>query len=117
MNEEKITRAMVADGKVLIEQPDGSFRPTKGKTDWARVNALTDEEIEAAAKADPDAGLLDEEFWKKAQVVMPHSKRHQGMRLDVEVIEWFKAQGPGWQTRMNAVLKSYVEVQKRHPKP
>jgi uncharacterized protein (DUF4415 family) len=41
-------------------------------------------------------------------------KRHQGIRLDADVLDWLKAQGPGWQTRMNAVLKSYVEARKRH---
>jgi len=118
MSEGKTTRAMLTpDGTVLIEQPDGSFRATSGKTDWERVKALTEDEIEAAANTDPDAGILDDEFWKNARVVMPQTKRHQGMRLDVEVIEWFKAQGPGWQTRMNAVLKSYVEAQKRGHSP
>ena len=117
MSDENITRAVLADGKVLIRQPDGSYREATAKTDWERVNARTDEEVEAAALADVDAPPLDDQFWEKARVVVPPRmpKRHQGMRLDADVIEWFKAQGPGWQTRMNAVLRSYVEAQKhRH---
>ena len=78
---------------------------------------MTDAEIETAAQADTDAPPPDEEFWRSARVVMPEPRmaKHQGMRLDAEIIDWFKSQGPGWQTRMNAVLKSYVDAHKRRP--
>jgi uncharacterized protein (DUF4415 family) len=117
MSDESTTRAaLTQDGKVMIEQPDGSYRKADSKTDWQRVNALTEDEIEAAARADADAQPLDDAFWADAHIVMPQRipKKHQGMRLDAEVIDWFKAQGPGWQTRMNAVLRSYVEARKKH---
>lgn len=117
MSDESTTRAeLTQGGKIMIEQPDGSYREAEGKTDWQRVNALTDAEIEAAARADADAPPLDDAFWANARVVEPPRlpKKHQGMRLDADVLDWFKAQGPGWQTRMNAVLKSYVRAQKRH---
>lgn len=117
MNDANTTKAVLThDGKVMIEQPDGSYREAAGRTDWDRVNALSEDEVEAAARTDPDAPPLDDEFWRNARVVLSPRvpKRHQGMRLDAEVLDWFKAQGPGWQTRMNAVLKSYVEAQKRH---
>lgn len=115
-NPAKIVSAVLVDGKTMIWQADGSFREADSKTDWNRVAALTNAEVEAAAKADMEAPQPDEEFWRTARVVMPEprpAKRHQGMRLDAEVIDWFKGQGPGWQTRMNAVLKSYVEAHKR----
>ncbi len=115
---EVITGAILTEaGKVLIEQPDGSYRRAKGRTDWRRVNALTNAAIERAAQSDPDAPLLDERFWATARVVVPPRipKRHQGMRLDQDVIDRFKAQGPGWQTRMNAVLRSYVDAHKKEP--
>lgn len=116
MTDSNTTKAMLAHGaKPLIQQADGSFREATARTDWDRVNALSEDEIEAAAKADPDAPPLDDSFWETARVVMPQRvpKRHQGMRLDAEIIDWFKAQGPGWQTRMNAVLRSFVEAQKK----
>jgi uncharacterized protein (DUF4415 family) len=116
MSDVNITKAVLtADGKVLIKQPDGSYRAATGGTDWDQINARSDEEVEAAARTDPDAPPLDDEFWRNARIVVPprNPKRHQGMRLDAEVLDWFKAQGPGWQTRMNAVLKSYVEARKR----
>ena len=116
MKQARMTKAVLTpDGAVTIEQPDGTHSPAVVGTDWDRVESLSDADIDAAAQAYPDSQPLDDAFWQKAGVVFSPRvpKRHQGMRLDAEVIDWFKAQGPGWQTRMNAVLKSYVETQKR----
>jgi len=116
MSDESTTRAVpTQDGGVMIEQPDGSYRKAEAKTDWQCVSAMTEEEIEAAARSDADALPLDEDFWAKARIVMPQRvpKKHQGMRLDADVLHWFKAQGPGRQTRMNAVLRSYVEARRK----
>jgi uncharacterized protein (DUF4415 family) len=113
----KIVSAVLADGKTMIRQADGTFRKAGSKTNCARVAALRDAEVEAAAKADTEAPQPDEDFWRTARVVMPEprpAKRHQGLRLDAEIIDWLKEQGPGWQTRMNAVLKSHVKAQRRH---
>lgn len=112
----RIVKAKLENGKTMIQQADGTFRGAECETDWERVRAMTSTEVEAAALADTDAPPPDEEFWRTARVIMPEprpAKRHQGMRLDADVIDWFKLQGPGWQTRMNAVLRSYVEAQKR----
>ena len=60
---------------------------------------------------------IDEDFWRKARVVMPgeHSKTPVTIRLDSDVLSWFKAQGKGYQTRINAVLRSFVEAQRQSP--
>ena len=79
------------------------------RTDWARVDALTEEELEASIDHDEE-GEID---WSSVQVGFPGPKRQLTVRFDADVIEWFKAQGPGYQTRMNAVLRSYVEARKR----
>jgi len=64
-------------------------------------------------KSDPNAQKysVDKDFWENARVVMPDSrpKQHTGIRLDADVLDWFKSQGKGWQTRINAVLRSYYE--------
>ena len=52
------------------------------------------------------------DFWKRARVVMPPGKTSVHLRVDSDVFEWFKKQGDGHLTRMNAVLRSYVEAQK-----
>lgn len=86
----------------------------KGDTDWERVDALTDEDIERAIAEDPDAApLLDEEWFRKAELVRLVPKAPISIRLDQEVVDWFKAQGPGYQSRMNAVLKAYVQAHKK----
>jgi uncharacterized protein (DUF4415 family) len=72
---------------------------------------LTDEEIEAAVAADPDAApIADEKFWRNARLVAPMSKQPTSIRLDPEVLNWFKRAGKGYQTRINAVLRTYMEA-------
>ena len=59
--EEGITRAKLIDGKVMIEQADGSYRESEDRTDWARVDAFTDEDIERMAKDDGDDAVFPED--------------------------------------------------------
>ena len=61
----------------------------------------------------PEAASLGTEFWKTAKVVMPRGKTSVHLRLDGDVLEWFKSQGAGHLTRMNAVLRSYYEAHRR----
>ncbi len=57
-----------------------------------------------------DIPELDEEFWKKAKVQFPDTKASVHIRLDRDVLEWLKGQGKGYQTRINAILRSYYEA-------
>ena len=83
-----------------------------GDSDWARVDALTDEDIERAIAEDPDAApILDADWFRNAELVIPAAKVPTSMRVDGDVMDWFKAQGRGWQTRMNAVLRAYAKAQ------
>ena len=62
-------------------------------------------------RKDAPAYAVDDAFWDKARVVMPPPRKvHTGIRFDADLLDWFKAQGKGWQTRMNAVLRSYMEA-------
>jgi uncharacterized protein (DUF4415 family) len=61
----------------------------------------------------PEAESLGEEFWKSARVVVPPGKTSVHLRLDKDVVEWFRARGKGHLTRMNAVLRAYVDAQNR----
>jgi uncharacterized protein (DUF4415 family) len=58
----------------------------------------------------PEAESLGEEFWKSARVVVPSGKTSVHLRLDSDVVEWFKARGKGHLTHMNAVLRAYVDA-------
>ena len=75
---------------------------------------MRDREIEAAIKADPDAApILDKNWFKQASVVMTERKVPISLRMDREVVEWFKAHGKRYQSRMNAVLKAYVQAHRK----
>lgn len=77
-------------------------------TDWDRAAATTPEEVEAQIAADPDeAGMIVD--WDSVTTEMPQPKVGVHMRLDRDVIDWFRKSGKGYQTRINAVLRSYVD--------
>ncbi|MGA2892905.1 MAG: BrnA antitoxin family protein [Xanthobacteraceae bacterium] len=84
----------------------------KGKTDWAAVDALTDEEIAEAVRNDPDAVPLDVD-WSQAVLVIPPKKRAISIRVDEDVLDYFKKEGAGYQRRMNAVLRSYMQQKRK----
>jgi uncharacterized protein (DUF4415 family) len=79
----------------------------KSRTDWARVDAIKDEDIDYS-----DNPELDEDFFKEA-VIWPGTKQQITVRLDPDVLEFFKKQGKGYQSTINAVLRKYMEAQKR----
>jgi uncharacterized protein (DUF4415 family) len=83
------------------------------KTDWKRVNAMTDAEIATSVESDPDTFIPDADWMAKAQRVMPRTKRIVTLRLDPNVLDWFMQGGRGYQTRINAVLKAFVEAQQQ----
>jgi uncharacterized protein (DUF4415 family) len=86
----------------------------RGKTDWTRVDTVSDREIENAIRIDADAApILDKEWFRKAQLVLPERKVPISLRMDRDVVEWFKASGRRYQSRMNAVLKAYVQAHRR----
>ena len=70
---------------------------------------MTEADIRAGIEADPDARATDDEFWKTAKVVLPVRKAVVTMRLDADVLEWFRQQR-GYQTRINAILRSYMNA-------
>lgn len=89
-----------------------SRKPAEGGTDWERLRDMTDEEIEAAAAADPDNPPTDEEFWRDARTVYPESPRWETIQLhiDIDVLEWFKARRFRYQDEINAALRAYMDA-------
>ena len=78
------------------------------RTDWNRIDAMTDEDIDTS-----DVPSLDESFFREAVLRLPRAKPAITIRLDPDVLDWFKTQGKGYQTRINAVLRMYMEAQRR----
>ncbi|NKB17749.1 MAG: BrnA antitoxin family protein [Pseudanabaena sp. CRU_2_10] len=58
-----------------------------------------------------DIPELDDNFWQTAKMVTPIAKKAVSIRLDSDVLEWFKGQGKGYQSMINNVLRSYVNHQ------
>lgn len=87
----------------------------KGSTDWARFDAITDEEIEASIANDPDWADFKDVDWSDAVLVIPPKKKAISIRIDEDVLDFFRRDGEGYQRRINAVLRSYMQ-QKRRPK-
>ena len=84
----------------------------KSRSDWAKAAAMTSEEIEASVASDPDeAGMVMDR--DNASVELPQPKAVLNMRVDQDVLDFFRGTGRGYQTRINAVLRSYV-ASKRH---
>lgn len=76
-------------------------------TDWSRLRRMNDAEIRKGIAADPDMQATDEDFWKDAKVVWPTRKQVVTMRLDADLLRWFRQQ-QGYQTRINAILRAYM---------
>jgi len=83
----------------------------KSATDWARIEAMQDEDIDFS-----DCEELTPEMFAQAVVrrglPSPPKKVQLTLRIDGDVVEWFKAQGRGYQTQINALLRAYMEAHK-----
>ena len=88
--------------------------PRRGKTDLDKLRRLTDKEIDASIANDPDWAEFKDIDWSEAVLVIPPKKKAISIRVDEDVLDYFKKHGVGYQRRMNAVLRSYVD-QKRKP--
>lgn len=97
----------------MKDAPTGKPSKTKTKTgkgtDWNRLRRMSAAEIRAGIEADPDAHPTDTAFWKGAKVVLPTRKAVVTMRLDTDLLDWFRQQR-GYQTRINAILRTYMQA-------
>jgi uncharacterized protein (DUF4415 family) len=98
-NEERLKRYTSEQLRAMQERGES-------RTDWQKVDALH----QAQDDADEDDLVID---WQSAQLVIPKSKKHINLRVDDDVVDFFKKTGSGYQTRMNAVLRSYMLSQQR----
>ncbi|MFZ0284427.1 MAG: BrnA antitoxin family protein [Terriglobales bacterium] len=88
-------------------------RPPKAKrsagTNWAKLRRMSDAQIRRGIASDPDLHATDEAFWKDAKVVWPTPESIVTMRLDADLLAWFRQQR-GYQTRINAILRAYMKA-------
>ena len=88
--------------------------PVQGRADLSRLRQMSEEEI--AATSPSNLADLPPNFWDDAEVVWPQSKEAISLRVDQDVLKWFRASGPRYQTRINAVLRSYMVAMERRKK-
>jgi uncharacterized protein (DUF4415 family) len=79
----------------------------RSRTNWGKIDALKDSAIDFSDI--PEQGKA---FFKRAVLRLPQAKTAVTIRLDRHVLDWFKAKGPGYQTRINALLRAYMEAHK-----
>lgn len=93
---------------------DDKIRRGEDRTDWERIRNLTYEEIEASIDFE-DEGTFD---LSKAQPGLPPPFTQRPMvEIDEDLMDWFQAQGDGYQPRINDVLRAYVEARRKEPTP
>ncbi|WP_312935796.1 BrnA antitoxin family protein [Pseudomonas sp.] len=79
------------------------------KTDWKRLSGLDDQEVDTS-----DMPELGDDFFSRAELHVP-VKQAVTIRLDADVLQWFKGQGAGYQTRINLLLRRYMQAQQGNP--
>lgn len=88
-------------------------RAAKDRTDIKRRRRVGDDTIRRAVAADADTFLPDADWFARARIVMPEPKKLVTLRLDADVLDWFRHRGRGYQTRINAVLRGFVAARRR----
>ena len=78
------------------------------RTDWKRLSEMDDKDIDTS-----DIPELDDDFFRRAEIRVP-AKHPVTLRLDADVLTWFKSQGQGYQTRINKLLRNYMETHQGH---
>lgn len=112
-------RTRLAQGPMTAEEA----RRLPSGTDWARVAAMDDAELTRNAESDPDNLPIPEALAAASRRLrledfLPESKEKISLRLDRDVLEWFRAHGGrGYQTRINAALRAYIHDQDRQGGP
>jgi uncharacterized protein (DUF4415 family) len=86
-------------------------RPSRGRADLEFLRTMTEEEIERTSP--PELANLPEDFWEGAELVPPVIKAPISIRIDEDILDWFRSRGPRYQSRMNAVLRSYVTAMRK----
>jgi uncharacterized protein (DUF4415 family) len=86
--------------------------PSRGKADLRLLRRVSDATIRKTSP--PELADLPDDFWDEAELVAPMAKVPISLRVDSDVLEWFRDEGPRYQSRMNAVLRSYMQRARKH---
>ena len=78
----------------------------KSRTNFKKLAKMKDSEIDFS-----DIPEMDSTFFKNAELIIPEHKKSISLRIDSDVLKWFKKKGTGYQTKMNAVLRMFMDAQ------
>jgi len=102
--------------EVLMKRQSKREKPSRGRADLERLRRISDSEVRDSSP--PELSGLPHDFWDTAVLVEPVRKQAISLRVDEDVLTWFKECGPRYQSRMNAVLRSYMHSRLRgRPRP
>jgi len=101
--------------RYTAKQVEAKIARGEDRTDWIKATAAAGRKLEASIRADVD-DIRGEPDWTQAVMGVPVPKDHINIRIDHDVLEWFKANGRGYQTLMNNVLRAFVNA-RRQPEP
>ena len=101
--------------RYTVAEIDEMLAHGESRTDWVVVKAMTEEELEASIAADPD-DVHEPIDWARAVKGIPPGKRDIHVQMDEDVLEWFRQTGRGYQTRINSVLRAFMESRRRGPR-
>jgi len=87
----------------------------ESRTNWAKAALITRAQLEKSVATDPDEGAMTID-WENSAVEMPEPKVVLNMRVDRRVLDYFRKTGRGYQTRINAVLRAFVEAHEHRPR-
>ena len=104
MREGNIVRTSAAEFQAMLDRGES-------RTDWERVGSMPQEEVERLA--DEEDGPLPEGWESTIEIGIPRPKQGVHIRLDADVLDWFRSHGPGYQTRMSAVLRAFVRARQK----
>lgn len=96
-------------GKMSEKDTENSYKKFMTKEQWKKFHEMQDEDIDTS-----DIPELDKTYWSNAKIVIPPHKKAISLRVDEDILSWFKEHGKGYQSLMNAVLRSYYESQEKN---
>lgn len=89
-----------------MKKPIRPAKPSRGRANFEFLDAMTEEDIERTSP--PELANLPDDFWDSAVPMPPVEKMPISIRIDFDVLHWFRVGGPGYQSRINAVLRDFM---------
>lgn len=105
MSKENIKRYTASELRKLSQQGES-------QTDISRIENMSEQDVEALIATDPDWNDIPQDWHERAEAVMPKAKVPVSIRLDADLIEYFRSTGRGWQTRVNSILRAYTDIKR-----